>query len=530
MGRKEQTLLIAMGANVLLIGTKFLLASASGSLALRASAWHSFADLFVSAIVLGGLVLAARAPSGISAHSGPAQSPGRVASRAGRIEHGLALFVAIFIFYMGYRIFVEVVGGHEHDLANVGWVALGALVTIGFAYFMGRYKTFVGQQTGSPSLVADGVHSMMDVYSSSVVLAGLLGYLIGFRSLDRVAAVVVVLFILSAGIHIFSDALAGLREEGHLEHRFLRSLQPSRRMVALIAGGLVLGYLLSGLYLVGPEEEAVVRRFGRRLSVGVQPGLHYRMPWPIETVTRIKVASVRALSPSSLELLTGDENLVTLRVTAQYAVKDVGSFLFNVGHPEGLIAANLEAAVRQTVGTRQIDDLLTTGRAEVERQAAALLQESLDRHGAGVNILTVRLVSVAPPAEVADAFLDVASAREDRATYINEASAYANEVVPKARGDAVKSLREGEAYRVEKTNVARGDAVRFREKLREYGRARAVTETRLYLEAMERVLTRVKKFVVSPEIKEDSLDLWFVGEGTSLAQLPKFPPPEGSKP
>jgi len=517
MGRKEQTLLIAMGANVLLIGTKFLLASASGSLALKASAWHSFADLFVSAIVLGGLVVAAR-------------GPGRGTSRAGRIEHGVALFVAIFIFYMGYRIFAEVVGGHEHDLANVGWVALGALVTIGFAYFMGRYKTYVGQQTGSPSLVADGIHSMMDVYSSSVVLAGLLGYLIGFRSLDRVAAVVVVLFILSAGTHIFSDALAGLREEGHLEHRFLRGLRPSRRMLTLIAAGLALGYVLSGVYLVGPEEEAVVRRFGRRVAVGVQPGLHYRLPWPGESVTKIKVAAVRALSPTPLELLTGDENLIALRATVQYSVKDVAGYLFNVGQPEGLITANLEAAIRQTVGARQIDDLLTTGRAEVEREAGALLQESLDRHGTGVNVLTVRLVSVAPPAEVADAFLDVASAREDRATYINEAAAYANEVVPKARGEGARTLREGEAYRVEKVNVARGEATRFREKLREYSRARAVTETRLYLEAVERVLTRVKKFIVSPEIKEDSLDLWFVGEGTSPAQLPKFPPPEGNKP
>jgi len=521
MGRKVQTLLIAMGANVLLIGTKFLLASASGSLALKASAWHSFADLFVSAIVLGGLVMAARAPAGY---------PGRAISRAARIEHGLALFVAIFIFYMAYRIFAEVVGGHEHDLANVGWVAVGALVTIGFAYFMGRYKTYVGQQTGSPSLVADGVHSMMDVYSSSVVLAGLLGYLIGFRSLDRVAAVVVVLFILTAGTHIFSDALAGLREEGHLEHRFLRSLQPSRRMVALIGAGLALGYVLSGVYIVGPDEEAVVRRFGRRVAVGVLPGPHYRLPWPIETVTKIQVQSVRAISPLPLELLTGDENLISLRATVQYAVKDVAGYLFNVGQPEALIAANLEAAVRQTVGSRQIDDLLTTGRAEAEREAGALLQGSLDRHGASVNVLTVRLVSVAPPAEVADAFLDVASAREDRATYINEAAAYGNEVVPKARGEAAKTLREGEAYRAEKVNLARGDATRFREKLREYSRARAVTETRLYLEAVERVLARVRKFVIGREIKEDSLDLWFVGEGTSLAQLPKFPPPEGSKP
>jgi modulator of FtsH protease HflK len=508
-------LLIAMGANVLLIGTKFLLASASGSLALRASAWHSFADLFVSAIVLAGLIAVARGPDR--------------AARASRIEHGVALFVAVFVFYMGYRIFAEVVSGHEQDLANVGWVALGAVVTIAFAYFMGRYKTYVGRQTGSPSLIADGIHSMMDVYSSSVVLAGLLGYLIGFRTLDRVAAVVVVLFILSAGSHIFGAAIRGLRVDGHLEHRLLRPLRPSRRTLGLIAAGLALGYVLSGFYVVGPEEEAVVRRFGRRVAVAVPPGLHYRLPSPIEAVTKIKVATVQAVSPPPLELLTGDENLVALRATMHYTVKDVAAYLFNVGSPQGLLAANLQAAVRQTVGVRQIDELLTTGREAAELEARALLQQSLDRYGAGVTVSTVRLVSVAPPAEVADAFLDVASAREDRATYINEAVAHANEVVPRARGDGAKTLREGEAYRIEKVNVARGEATRFRDKLREYSRSRAVTETRLYLETVERVLARVKKFVVSPEIREDSLDLWFVGEGTSLAQLPRFPPPGATR-
>ena len=527
MGRKEQTLLIAMGANVLLIATKFLLAQASGSLALKASAWHSFADLFVSAIVLAGLVVASRESGRVSHQADVAV---RGPTRAGQIEHGMALFVAVFIFYMGYRIFAEVMGGHEHDLSNVGWVALGALATIGFAYFMGRYKIYVGRQAGSPSLVADGIHSLMDVYSSSVVLAGLLGYLVGFRSLDKVAAVVVVLFILSAGTHILGEALAGLREEGHLEHRLLHRLQPSRRVVGLIGVGLMLGYLLSGFYLVGPEEEAVVRRFGQRVAVGVQPGLHYRLPWPTETVTKIQVRAVRALSPAPLELLTGDENLIAIRPTVQYAVRDVAGYLFNVGDPEGLITADLEAAIRQTVGTRQIDDILTTGRADVEREARTLLQESLDRHRSGVNVLTVRLVSVTPPSEVADAFLDVASAREDRATYINEAAAYGNEIVPKARGEAARTIREGEAYRTEKVNMARGEATRFQEKLREYSRARPVTETRLYLEAAERVLARAKKFVVSPEIKEDSLDLWFLGEGTSLAQMPKFPSAQGSKP
>jgi membrane protease subunit HflK len=209
MNRKVTTLLIAIGVNILLIATKFFLANVSGSLALRASGWHSFADVFVSLIVLAGLILAEREP-----HLTPSNplSPLRSGEGRGasRIEHAVSLFVSVFVFYMGYRVFADVIGGHEHELMNVGWVALGAVLTVAFAYFMGRYKTFVGRATNSPALVADGTHSMMDVYSSTVVLAGLLGYLIGFRSLDKVAAVIVALFIFSAGYHIFQSAVAGL--------------------------------------------------------------------------------------------------------------------------------------------------------------------------------------------------------------------------------------------------------------------------------------------------------------------------------
>lgn len=502
MNRKVTTLLIAIGVNVVLIATKFYLADVSGSIALRASGWHSFADVFVSFIVLAGLVF----------------SSGRASELARRIEHALSLFISIFIFYMGYRVFADVIGGHEHELMNVGWVAVGALLTIAFAYFMGRYKTFVGRATDSPALIADGTHSMMDVFSSVVVLAGLLGYLIGFRSLDKVAAVVVALFIFTAGYHIFQGAVAGL---GHIEHRLLNPFRLSRHGIALLVMVLVAAYALSGFYFVQPDEQAVVKRFGQRTAVGIEPGLGYHLPWPIEDVTKIKVTQIKQIESVAVELLTGDENLVRLEFNAHYTIADAAAYLFNVSDPALLIRADAEAAIRQTVGERAIDDLLTTGRAQAEVCAHDLLQANLDLHQAGVRVATVRLVKVSPPELVAAAFLDVASAREDKSTYINEATAYANEVVPKARGDAEKTVKTADAYRASKINHATGDAARFATRHSSHANATQITETRLYLESVERALAKVKKYIISPDLKGSNLDFWLMGQSTTL---PPFVP------
>ena len=504
MNRKITTLLIAIAVNILLIATKFYLADVSGSLALRASGWHSFADVFVSIVVLFGIVLAER------------ERAGRSYAGISRIEHAVSLFVSIFVFYMGYRVFADVIGGHEHELMNVGWVAIGALLTIAFAYFMGRYKTFVGRATDSPALIADGTHSTMDVFSSTVVLAGLLGYLIGFRSLDKVAAVIVALFIFSAGYHIFQSAVSGLSQGSHLEHHFPLPTRVSRRAIALVAVLLVVGWALSGFFFVQPDEQAVVRRFGQRVAVGVPSGLGFHLPWPIETVTKVQVTRVQQVEPISVELLTGDENLVQLDFAVQYTIADIAAYIFNISDPRALIRADAQAAIRQMVGERAIDDLLTTGRAQAEARVAALLQTYLDKHQSGLRVATVRLVKARPPDAVAAAFLDVASAREDRETYINEATAYANEVVPKARGDAEKTIKQAEAYRATKINNATGEAVRFAERHTSHAGAAKITETRLYLESVEKALAKVRKYIVSPDLKGSNLDFWLLGQGSTL--------------
>ncbi|MBI4786333.1 MAG: FtsH protease activity modulator HflK, partial [Chloroflexi bacterium] len=278
------------------------------------------------------------------------------------------------------------------------------------------------------------------------------------------------------------------------------------------------------------DEQAVVRRFGQRVAVGVPSGLGYHLPWPIETVTKVQVTRIQQVEPISVELLTGDENLVQLDFAVQYTIADIAAYVFNISDPHALIRADAQAAIRQMVGERAIDDLLTTGRAQAEARVAALLQQFLDQHQSGMRIATVRLVKSRPPDAVAAAFLDVASAREDRETYINEATAYANEVVPKARGDAEKAIKAAEAYRATKINNATGEAARFAARHTSHDGAASITETRLYLEAIEKALAKVRKYVISPDLKGSNLDFWLLGQGSSLPPfIPSAPsPPSGS--
>lgn len=514
MGRKETTILITIVVNLALIGLKFLLANVSGSLSLRASAWHSFSDVVVSGIVLLGLLLVRRF--------------GRAAQGVSRIEHAVSLLVAVFIFSVGFDIFRDALAGDEPELRNVFWVALAALLTIALSYFMARYKTYVGRATGSPALVADGYHSLMDMYSSIVVVAGLFGYAIGFRSLDRMAAVVVVVFIAFAGYEIARDALAGLTGRGHVEHGALA--EPPRRLVRAavpVLASLFLGmYLFSGLYLVRPGEQGVVRRFGKLVAADVAPGLRYQAPWPVDEVTTVAVAQVRRSNVPQSLMLTGDQNLVEVAATVHYRARGATAFLFNVGQPTDLLKNAAEAALRQSVGLRPIDDLLAGERAAIQAEAQQLLQARLDAGQAGLEVVAVQLTTVQPPQDVTSAFLDVASAREDRATAINQAIAYQNEILPKARGEAEKQLREAEAYRAEKIANATGEAQRFASRLAEYKNAPAVTRTRLYLEAVEQVLPQVQKFLLSPELAPGNLDLWFSRGGSApVLPSPSVAPP-----
>ena len=518
MNRKERTVLVTIIINLLLIAFKFWLARSSGSLALRASALHSIADAAIGGFVLVGLIIS-RWDDGKNIRK----------DQVNVIENWVALAVAIAIFYVGFDIVIEVLGGVSPELRNLGPIALASIITVAVAYFIARYKLYVGRQTSSPALIAGGYHSQMDIYASIVVVAGLAGAALGLPNLDRAAAAVVVVFILFSGYEIASSAISALRHretldiEGETGEAHKHASAPSglwRAFLPVSALILVAFYILSGFYIVQAGEAAVVRRFGRVISGNVGPGLHYRLPWPVDRVDVVALDSIRrAETPASL-MVTGDENLINVRLSVHYTVTDPVRFLLNIVDPEMLVQQAADSAMRQVVANEAVDALLTIDKASIQQKAASLAQSALDSYDSGLKVVGVQLLESSPPPEVADAFRDVSSAREDRNTFINEALAYQNEILPVARGDAEKIIQEANAYRSDKIALATGDAAQFASRQAAYAQASEITRLRLYLEAIEKVLPDARKFVLDAAVKLQTTDLWFPGLGNSQV----FPP------
>ena len=289
--------------------------------------------------------------------------------------------------------------------------------------------------------------------------------------------------------------------------RLSRFKLPNGRLLLLIGVAAVVLWLLSGIYIVNPDEQGVVLRFGR-YDRTVDPGPHYALPAPFETVYKPQVTQVlrsevgfRSVGQSSTfqqgqvrtiaeeaSMLTGDENIVNVQFSVQYKISDPVQYLFNVSAPTALVRTAAEAAMREVIGNSEIDSAITDGKLKIQSEATQLLQQVLNRYGAGIQVIAVQLQDVHPPKEVIDAFKDVASAREDKSRIINQAEAYRNELLPKARGQAAAMKNQAEAYSATRVRHAEGDAERFDALRVEYDKAPKVTKQRLYYETMEDIL------------------------------------------
>ncbi|MBM3504761.1 MAG: FtsH protease activity modulator HflK [Alphaproteobacteria bacterium] len=302
------------------------------------------------------------------------------------------------------------------------------------------------------------------------------------------------------------------------QERFKRVLPGgprSPRAFGLIILGFVALWLVSGFFQVAPDEQGVVLRFGKWVRT-TDPGLHYHLPSPIEEVLKPKVTRVnredigfrtvtetrRGREGDLLEeslMLTGDENIVDLRFSVLWVIRDAGQFLFNIQDPAGTVKAASESAMREVVGRNKISYVLAEGRAPIEAQTRDLIQRIVDQYGAGVRITEAKLQRADPPGQVIDAFRDVQRARADLERQRNEAEAYQNDIVPRAKGDAERLIQEAEAYKEQVILTARGDAQRFLSIYKEYKGAREVTARRMYLETMERVLGGMNKVIIDQD-------------------------------
>jgi len=290
--------------------------------------------------------------------------------------------------------------------------------------------------------------------------------------------------------------------------------------------GLIVLWLATGVYIVGPDEVGVVRTFGKFTRV-VQSGLNWKFPAPIEIVDTPKVTEVkrieigfrtlkngqyRTVEKESL-MLTGDENIVDAEMIVQYKIKDPVAYLFRIVGPELTVREAAEASLRTIVGRNKIDETLTTGKFTIQEETKAQLQSVLDNYNSGIHVVAVQLQDVSPPKEVIGAFKDVASAKEDKNRMINQAEGYRNDVIPKARGEAEAMIRDAEGFKESRVKRAEGDATKFTTILKEYRKAKSITEKRLYLETMEKVLPDIEKIIVPDKDSGNMLNLLNLNTG-----------------
>ena len=295
-------------------------------------------------------------------------------------------------------------------------------------------------------------------------------------------------------------------------------------------------------YTVAPDEEGLVMTFGQ-YARSAGPGLHFKWPWPIQTVIVQNVSQVKRIEVGfrsvtvggtttyrsfdtdqsmlrEARMLTGDENVVDASMAVQYYIRDARSYSFNFlpGDADRMLRATAEAALRQAVGDHPIDDVLTANKIQIETEVREKIQELADVANMGVMIDQVKLQDVHPPDRVAQAFRRVASAREERERIINQAEAYQREKLPQAQGEAERIRLQAQAYREARVAEAQGAAARFQAVAQEYANAPEVTQARLYLEMMEELLPRVRLTVV--DSSAGVLNLKNLGQPTPTPQAP----------
>ena len=288
----------------------------------------------------------------------------------------------------------------------------------------------------------------------------------------------------------------------------LKNLLPSGGIVNLVIAALLIFLVWQSVFIVAPDEEGVVKRFGVPVRT-VEPGPHFKIPL-VETVLQPKVAKLyrvevgfrtnqqgrQQMVPQEALMLTGDMNILGIEFIVQYKIKEAREFLFNVADIHETIGKAAEASMREVVGKSKIDEALTTGKAVIQQDTMTLLQTILDQYQAGVQIAAVQLQDVDPPEAVAAAFKDVTNAKEDREKLINQAQGYRNDIIPRAKGEAAELVNRAKGFAQARLNRAQGEANRFLATLKEYNQAKDVISKRIYIETLEEILPHMEKVII----------------------------------
>jgi len=546
--RKIFAALLSIFINIFLVVLKYILFKISGSLAIKADAFHSGTDILVSSLVFSGIIISCR------------ETEGAKKSRF-IIENTISIIVALFIFFIAFEVFRDVFFKPQPIIGKIPIAIAGTLLAVAITYFTSAFKIHVGKETGSPSLVADGYHTRSDMFSSIVVLAALFGHMIGIK-FDKIAAIFIAVLIISTGVEILANAIRAFFlhyysitsggivaidqeiKKWLFRLRFVYFLRKHKKRILQIA---LIFYFVKSFYLIRAREIGVVQRFGKVVSTRLEPGIYFHPLWIFEKLHKLKIYEPQRIEigfrtrekpteepPAYLwefkhtrgrfrlkadesHRVIGDLNIVAIWTVIHYRIKDPYLYLFNLEKREELIRSEAEALETSLLAQESIDEILTVGKEWLQDTLKLLLQKELDSLHTGVEICRVSLFDLHPPMEVVPAFRLVSSAREDRDRYINEAESEFNRILPRARAEAEEKMKEALAYKVEQINRAYGDATRFNSILLAYRTGpQDITRYRLYIETMEKSLPDAEKYILDPDLSKTVLDLRSFKDTTSI--------------
>lgn len=575
MTKQEKAAVVSITTNIVLTVVKFVLASITASIALLAEAYHSFADIFSSLAVL----LALRADQNDISVPEEAQPPDEAEKEGaapiskprffapGNWGNKVAMGIGFLLIFAAINIFGKV---SQAGTIMVRYPLLAAIIVsfLGLcSYLLYRFETSVGKSTGSAALIADGRHAQTDMLASALVVVALVATRLG-SNLDKLAAAIIGAYILISAIHLLVQSIwsyiAAVRE-----HEFSREIiyedilfllvyrivlaadktfwdrigrlpglkgspETIKTRFALTLAGLALvvgslAYACSGLYILGPGDQAIVERFGRPLQKDspVGPGLHYHWPWPVERVKRADTGAVRRLTVGyktgdqkylilwtnkhylrEYSIITGEGPFLDVAMNVHYRIGDLYLYLFGAANPDKMVEKIAYQVLRETLGTRSFFSSITADRDALEELILSEIQQRADTLALGIVIQNICFRDLHPPSQVAAAFEDVVSAQEDYETYIEEAYGYRKDKLPQARALAATTVNDAEAYRNALIAQSAGKAQAFALQQQAYAKSERVTRTRMILETVEDSLANVPKYIINPDNGAQRPDLW----------------------
>ncbi len=542
---KSRAAAAATVMNILFTVVKFLLFFLSGSMAILAEAWHSFTDIVTSLLVFIAVRRQTHTPD---EDRDGAQTDSRL--MIGRMELLISLGIGVLLIVVAGLLFEKFIYAESVPVRKP---LLSGGIFLAFAvgsYCISRFEIRVGKQEGSIGLVSDGMHARADMTASLLTGFALILYSMGLN-IDRWVAGLIALFILSFGLETIVNVCrfyVNRNPESFLQYRsfaiiaciFDRQTMQSAMLslksflknrcgsalkakaiftiiITLPVTGIIAGYLSTTFYTVGIREQAVIERFGKpvHMNMPIGPGLHLKMPWPVDRVRIIQTGYIEELNIGNITdrqtraliwtrmhgteeaFLSGDNNFFYPYIVLHYRIKDIFQYLYENINPKALLNDVGHRVATALFSRETFYDIATSRRKVLEQNMHVSLQANLDELESGIEILSVNFKDIHPPMSVADAFEGVVAGYQEKQKIINEAMGYKNNIIPESRAKALEQCEAAQSYIIERSKKAEGKAVRFSLALPS-AQEKQVARSRIHLQVIREVLRGKTKIVIDP--------------------------------